>query len=93
MGVEDLRDQLEKHKLLGKTGFTLTLPNRTAYLLQLQMLLLEANKDANDLEDGESGIDGRSLRRRATVRGRKRWIADPKMAFSEGGHLNNNRAG
>eukprot|EP00965_Chrysotila_dentata_P103979 3433513-Pleurochrysis_carterae.AAC.1 len=29
MGVEDLRDQLKKHKLLAKTGFALSLPNRT----------------------------------------------------------------
>eukprot|EP00965_Chrysotila_dentata_P259984 6213746-Pleurochrysis_carterae.AAC.1 len=72
MGVEDLRDQLKKHTLLGKTGFTLSLPNRTAYVLQLQTLLLEANEDANDLKDGDSGIDSRSLRRRATVRGRMR---------------------
>eukprot|EP00965_Chrysotila_dentata_P086893 2867859-Pleurochrysis_carterae.AAC.1 len=66
MGVEDLRDQLKKHKLLGKTGFALSLPNRTAYVLKLQTLLLEANEDANDLKDGDSGIDGRSVRRRAT---------------------------
>eukprot|EP00965_Chrysotila_dentata_P199752 6179568-Pleurochrysis_carterae.AAC.3 len=51
MGVEDLRDQLKKHKLLGKNGFALSLPNRTAYVLQLQTLLLETNEDANDLED------------------------------------------
>eukprot|EP00965_Chrysotila_dentata_P180207 5949837-Pleurochrysis_carterae.AAC.1 len=44
MGVEDLRDQLKKHKLLGKTGFALSLPNRTAYVLQQQTLLLEANE-------------------------------------------------
>eukprot|EP00965_Chrysotila_dentata_P173177 5715120-Pleurochrysis_carterae.AAC.1 len=73
MGVEDLRDQHKKHKLLGKIGFALSLPNRTAYVVQLQVLLLEANnEDANDLEDGDSGIDGRSVRRRATVRGRTR---------------------
>ena len=72
MGVEDLQDQLKKRKLLGKTGFALSLPNRTAYVLQLQTLLLEANEAANDLEDGDSGIDGRSVRRHATVRGRKR---------------------
>eukprot|EP00965_Chrysotila_dentata_P179661 5932695-Pleurochrysis_carterae.AAC.1 len=67
MGVEDLRDPLKKHKLLGKTGFALSLPNRTTYVLQLQTLLLEADEDANDLEDGDSGIDGRNVRRRATV--------------------------
>eukprot|EP00965_Chrysotila_dentata_P180772 5966871-Pleurochrysis_carterae.AAC.1 len=66
MGVEDLRDQLKNHKLLGKTCFALFLPNRTAYALQLQTLLREANEDANDLKDGKSGIDGRSVRRRAT---------------------------
>eukprot|EP00965_Chrysotila_dentata_P068050 2251166-Pleurochrysis_carterae.AAC.1 len=49
MGVEDLRDQLKNYKLLGKTGFALSLHNRTAYVLQLQTLLLEANEDANDL--------------------------------------------
>eukprot|EP00965_Chrysotila_dentata_P233873 6199847-Pleurochrysis_carterae.AAC.1 len=44
-----------------------------AYVLQLQTLLhLKANEDADDLEDGGSGIDGRGVRRRATVRGRKR---------------------
>eukprot|EP00965_Chrysotila_dentata_P145683 4812400-Pleurochrysis_carterae.AAC.1 len=31
MGVEDLRDPRKKHKFLGKTGFALSLPNRTAY--------------------------------------------------------------
>eukprot|EP00965_Chrysotila_dentata_P059561 1976599-Pleurochrysis_carterae.AAC.1 len=72
MGVEDLRDQFTKHKLLNKTGFALSLPNRTTYVLQLQTLLLEANEEANNLEDGDSGIDGRSDRRCAIVRGRKR---------------------
>eukprot|EP00965_Chrysotila_dentata_P126601 4186394-Pleurochrysis_carterae.AAC.1 len=72
MGVEDLWDQLTKHKLRGKTGFALFLPNHTAYVLQLQTLLLEVNEYANDLDDGDSGIDGRSVWYRATVRGRKR---------------------
>eukprot|EP00965_Chrysotila_dentata_P241693 6204427-Pleurochrysis_carterae.AAC.4 len=71
MGVEDLRGALKKHKLLGKTNFALSLPNRTAYMLQLQMLLLEADEDANNLEDGDSSINGRSIWCRATVRGRK----------------------
>eukprot|EP00965_Chrysotila_dentata_P047490 1574975-Pleurochrysis_carterae.AAC.7 len=67
MGVEDLRDQLKKHRLLDKSKmFLLFLPNRTAYVLQLQTLLLETNEDANDLEDGNIGIEGRSVRRRAT---------------------------
>eukprot|EP00965_Chrysotila_dentata_P035392 1177451-Pleurochrysis_carterae.AAC.1 len=33
IGVEDLRDQLKQHKLLGKSGIALSLPNRTAYVL------------------------------------------------------------
>eukprot|EP00965_Chrysotila_dentata_P231957 6198671-Pleurochrysis_carterae.AAC.2 len=72
MSVEDLRDQLEKQKLLGETGYALSLPNCTAHVLQLQTWLLKASEDANGLEDGGSGIDGRSVRRRATVRSRKR---------------------
>eukprot|EP00965_Chrysotila_dentata_P125965 4163559-Pleurochrysis_carterae.AAC.1 len=92
MGVEDLRDKLKKHTLLGKTGFALSLPNRTPYVLQLQTLLLEANEDASDLEDGDSGIDGRGARRLATVRGRERmrglrsftgyeWTEEEEEAF------------
>eukprot|EP00965_Chrysotila_dentata_P077629 2561474-Pleurochrysis_carterae.AAC.1 len=93
MGVEDLRGQLRKHRLLGKNCFALSLPNRTAYVLQLQTLLLEANEDANDLEDGDSGIDGRSVWRRATVRGRRKrgrrlrfymgyeWTEEEEKAF------------
>eukprot|EP00965_Chrysotila_dentata_P027007 896285-Pleurochrysis_carterae.AAC.1 len=54
VGVRDLRNQLNKHKLLGKTGFALSLPNRTAYVLQLQTLLLEANEETNNFEDGDS---------------------------------------
>eukprot|EP00965_Chrysotila_dentata_P148673 4909414-Pleurochrysis_carterae.AAC.4 len=63
-----------------------------ACVLQLQTLLLETNEDANDLKDGDSGIDGRSVRRRATVRGRKRkrglrsytgyeWTEEEEEAF------------
>eukprot|EP00965_Chrysotila_dentata_P012313 404909-Pleurochrysis_carterae.AAC.2 len=41
IGVEDLRDQLKQpSSWLGQTGFTLSLPNRNAYVLQLQTLLL-----------------------------------------------------
>eukprot|EP00965_Chrysotila_dentata_P096152 3176670-Pleurochrysis_carterae.AAC.1 len=72
MGVDDLRDRFKKHKLLGKTGLALSPPNRTAYVLKLQTLLLEAIEDANDSEHGDSDIDDRSVRRRTTVRDRKR---------------------
>ena len=74
MSNDDLKDQLKKHKLLGKTGFTVSLPNRTALVLQLQALLNEADPvGANDLDDGDSGIDGRAIRRKAapSVRGGK----------------------
>eukprot|EP00965_Chrysotila_dentata_P224470 6194190-Pleurochrysis_carterae.AAC.1 len=72
MGVDDLRDQLKQHKALGKHGFVVSQPNRTAYVLQLQTLLLEVDEDANDLEDSDSGIDDRSVRRRSTGRSRRR---------------------
>eukprot|EP00965_Chrysotila_dentata_P043402 1443223-Pleurochrysis_carterae.AAC.6 len=61
MGVEDLPNQLKKHKLWSKIGFSRSLPSRTAYVLQLQTLLLKANEDANDLENGDSVIDNRSV--------------------------------
>eukprot|EP00965_Chrysotila_dentata_P154725 5112460-Pleurochrysis_carterae.AAC.1 len=83
MGVEDLRDQLKKHKALGKTGFVVSQPNRTAYVLQLQTLLLEADKDANDLNDGDSGIDGRSVRRRSTSRSRSRRALTSDMGYEQ----------
>ena len=66
MGNDELKDQLRAHKLKGKTGFSLSLPNRTALILQLQALLNEADpQGANDLEDGDSGIEGRAVRRKA----------------------------
>ena len=43
----------------------MTQSNRTAYVLQLQTLLLEADPEANDLADGDGGIDGRSVKRKA----------------------------
>ena len=44
--------------------------NRTAcYVLQLQTLLLEADSAANDLADGDSGVDGRSVKRKAAGAG------------------------
>eukprot|EP00965_Chrysotila_dentata_P215145 6188588-Pleurochrysis_carterae.AAC.2 len=82
----------QEAQAVGQTGFALSQPNRTAYVLQLQTLLLEANEDANDHEEGDSGINGRSLRRRATFRGRKRkrglrssmgyeWTEEAEEAF------------
>jgi len=69
---DELVDQLRKHKLLGKKGFTVTQPNREAYFLQLQTLLLEADPAANDLEDGDSGITGRGIRKKSAGGGGKR---------------------
>ena len=91
MSNDDLKDQLKKHKLrLGKTGFTVSkLPNRTALVivLQLQALLNEADpKGANDLEDGDSGIEGRAIRRKAAApggrgRGGKRKKTETYMGY------------
>ena len=62
----DLQDQLKYHKLVRKaTGFTVTQKNRAAYVLQLQALLVEQHgAAANDLPEGESGIEGRGLKKR-----------------------------
>eukprot|EP00966_Prymnesium_polylepis_P179729 4161368-Prymnesium_polylepis.1 len=68
MGNEALKDQLKKRKLLGATGFTVTQPNRTAYVLQLQTLLLAADPAANDLSEGDSGIVGRNIKRKTSVK-------------------------
>ena len=87
MGNDELKDQLKAHKLLGKTGFTVSLPNRTALVLQLQALLNEADpKGANDLEDGDSGIEGRAIRRKAAApggrgRGGKRKKTETYMGY------------
>ena len=69
VSVTDLQDQLKYHKLVRKaTGFTVTQPNRKAYVLQLQALLTEAHgMAANDLPEGESGIEGRGLKKRKAV--------------------------
>eukprot|EP00962_Isochrysis_galbana_P051251 scaffold22626_cov108-Isochrysis_galbana.AAC.2 len=69
MGIDDLKDQLKKHKLNGKTGFNVSHPNRTAYVLLLQTLLLQADSSANDLPEGDSGIEGRNIKRKARVAG------------------------
>ena len=64
----DLADQLKYHKLVRKqTGFTVTQKNRTAYVLQLQSLLSDWHNDANDLKDGDAGIEGRGIKRKVRV--------------------------
>ena len=62
----DLQDQLKYHKLvLKKTGFTATQANREKYVLQLQALLVELHgAAANDLPAGDSGVEGRGLKKR-----------------------------
>eukprot|EP00965_Chrysotila_dentata_P220513 6191819-Pleurochrysis_carterae.AAC.1 len=92
MGVEELRNQLKKQETFRKTGVVLSQPNRTVYAQQLQTLLLEADEDANELDDSDSGIDGRSVYRRSTGKSRKRrraltsfmgyeWTEEEKDAF------------
>lgn len=71
MSNEALKDQLKKHKAMGKVGFTLTQPNRTAFVLQVQTLLLEADKEANDLAEGDSGIEGRNIKRKVSSAAKK----------------------
>ena len=80
---EALKDQLKKHKLLGKskTKFTVTQPNRTAFVLQLQTLLLEANPKANDLEPGDSGITGRNIKRKSSGGGGSKKRKQPGMRY------------
>ena len=69
MSVDDLKDQLKGYKLQGKTGFALTQENRAAYVLQVQALMSEALGDGcNDLADGDSGVDGRGVRRKKVAR-------------------------
>ena len=91
----DLQDQLKYHKLvLKKTGFTATQANRRAYVLQLQALLVEQHgAAANDLPEGDSGIEGRGLKKRKATGGSKKkrqkknkstsgleWDADEEFA-------------
>ena len=66
MGNEELKEQLRAHKLKGKSGFSVALPNRLALVLQLQALLSEADPTANDLAPGDSGIDGRKVKSKVT---------------------------
>ena len=72
MGMADLQDQLNKRKLAGAKGYNVTQPNRTAAVLQLQSLLLEADPAANDLPEGDSGIKGRLIQRRVAGGKRKK---------------------
>ena len=65
LGTDDLKDQLKGYKLKGKSGFTLTQANRAAYVLQVQSLMSEMlGEGSNDLADGDSGVEGRGVRRR-----------------------------
>ena len=66
MGNTDLTDQLKYHKVVRKiTGFTVTQKSRMAFVLQLQSLLSDWHADANDLEEGDAGIEGRGIKRKA----------------------------
>ena len=59
---DELQDQLKAWKLkLGKcSGFAVSYPNRTAYVLQLQTIMAQQlGSAADDLPPGESGIKGR----------------------------------
>eukprot|EP00966_Prymnesium_polylepis_P041279 957995-Prymnesium_polylepis.1 len=66
MANGDLADQLKYQKLVRKqTGFTITQTDRKAYVLQLQSLLSDWHDDANDLEEGDLGLEGRGVKRKA----------------------------
>ena len=56
-----------------KTDFIVTQKDRKAFVLQLQFLLSDWHTDANDLEEGDAGIEGRgrvaSKGRRAHLQG------------------------
>lgn len=59
------KDQLKGYRLKGKSGFMLTQANRSAYVLQVQSLMSEMlGEGCNDLADGDSGVEGRGVRRR-----------------------------
>ena len=60
----ELSDQLKYHKVVRKkTGFTTTQANWTAYVLQLQSILSDWNPAANNLSDGDLGLERRALER------------------------------
>ena len=71
MPNDALQDQLKFHKLVRKqTGFTVTQKNRVGYVLQLQGLLVaEHGEAANDLAEGDSGVKGRGIKRKARGEG------------------------
>lgn len=65
MSVDDLKDQLKGYRLQGKAGFPLAYPKRADYVLQAQTLMFDAiGAGANDLKDGDSGVEGRGVRKR-----------------------------
>ena len=71
---DQLGDQLKAWKLkLGKaSGFPVSYPNRTGFVLQLQTIMIaQLGGAANDLPPGESGIKGRGLKVRRTEKGEK----------------------
>ena len=65
MGDSELAEQLKIYKLLEKkTGFKTT-GTGPEMRLQLQLLIFEKfGAGANDLKDGDSGVEGRGVRRR-----------------------------
>ena len=66
MGNSDLSDQLKYHKVVKKkTGFIVTQKDRKAFVLQLQSLLSDRHTDANGLKEGDAGIEGRDIKRKA----------------------------
>ena len=66
LGLKDLSDQLKYHKVVRKkTGFIVTQKDRKAFVLQLQPLLSDWHTDADDLEEGDAGIVGRGIKRKA----------------------------
>ena len=63
-----------------KTGFYVSQKNREAYVLQVQALMSEmyGGASANDLVDGDSGVENRSVRRRrVTADGEQ--VSDPSI--------------
>lgn len=79
-----LSDQLRKRKLLGAKGIVVTHPNRTAFVLALQALLLDADSGANDLPDDDSGVDGRNVKRKAKApRGTGKKAGKAKKGLTE----------
>ena len=65
MSIDQLKDELKGYKLKGKSGFTVTQANRPSYVLQVQALMSEMlGAGCNDLKDGDSGVEGRGVRRR-----------------------------